>query len=51
LIVILGNLMARPALSVFVSEFNPTSKFHLLLGSVNLFYLWSTAVLSLLCPG
>jgi len=47
LIVILGNLMARPALSVFVSEFNPTSKLHLLLGSVNLFYLWSTAVLSL----
>src|SRR5207302_10621952 len=37
LIVILGNLMARPALSVFVSEFNPTSKLHLLLGSVNLF--------------
>ncbi|PYL00060.1 MAG: hypothetical protein DME19_06395 [Verrucomicrobia bacterium] len=47
LIVILGNLMARPALSVFVGEFDPTRKLHLLLGSVNLFYLWSTAVLAL----
>ena len=47
LAVVLGNLMARPALSVFLSEFDPTRKAHLLLGSVNLFYLWSTAVLAL----
>ena len=47
LAVVLGNLMTRPALSVFLSEFDPTSKVHLLLGSVNLFYLWSTAVLAL----
>jgi len=44
LVVIFGNLMARPALSVFLNEFDPISKVHLLLGSVNLFYLWSTAV-------
>ena len=47
LVVVLGNLMARPALSVFLNEFDATSKVHLLLGSVNLFYLWSTAVLAL----
>ena len=47
LIVILGNLMARPALSVFIGEFDPTRKVHLLLGSVNMFYLWSTGVLAL----
>ena len=47
LIVILGNLMARPALSVFIGEFDPTRKAHLLLGSVNMFYLWSTGVLAL----
>ena len=47
LVVILGNLMARPALSVFIGEFDPTRKVHLLLGSVNMFYLWSTGVLAL----
>lgn len=47
LVVIFGNLMARPALSVFLNEFDPTKKVHLLLSSVNLFYLWSTAVLAL----
>lgn len=47
LVVLLGNIMARPALSVLIGEFNPSSKAHLLLGSVNLFYLWSTTVLAL----
>jgi len=47
LVVILDNLLARPALSVLVAEFDPTSKAHLLLGATNLFYLWSTAVLAL----
>jgi len=47
LVVVLGNLMARPALSVFLTEFDATSKVHLLLGSVNLFYIWSTFVLAL----
>ena len=46
LVVVVGNLMARPALSVCLTEFDATSKVHLLLGSVNLFYLWSTAVLA-----
>ena len=41
------TLMARPALSVFIGEFDPTRKVHLLLGSVNMFYLWSTGVLAL----
>jgi len=47
LVVILGNLMARPALSAFIGEFDPTRKVPLLLGSVNMFYLWSTGVLAL----
>jgi hypothetical protein len=47
LAVVFGNIMVRPALSAFLDEFDPTSKVHLLLGSVNLFYLWSTTVLAL----
>jgi hypothetical protein len=47
LVVILGNIMARPALSVLIAEFDPTSKVHLLLGSLNLFYIWSATVLAL----
>jgi len=47
LVVIMGNIHARPALSVFISGFDPLSKLHLFLASMNLFYLWATAVLAL----
>jgi len=46
LIVVFGNLNARPSASVFLSEVDPTRKFHLLLGSINLFYIWMTGVLA-----
>jgi hypothetical protein len=47
LVVILGNMNARPAPSFLLKEFDPFSKLHLFLAAINLFYLWWIAILAL----
>lgn len=46
MIVSLGNVNARPALSMLTGEFDATNKVHVLLASVNLFYIWYVLVLA-----
>ena len=46
MIVSMGNVNARPALSMLVGEFDMSNKVHLLLSSVNLFYVWYAVVLA-----
>ncbi len=47
LAVILGRLYVGPSLSVFVNDFDPKNRVHLLLGAVNVVYFWHTAVLGI----
>jgi len=44
---ILGRLYAGPSLALLVSNFDPTSRVHLLLGAANAIYLWHTGVLAI----
>ena len=46
LAVILGRLYAGPSLALFISNFDPTNRGHLLLGAVNLVNLWHAGVLA-----
>lgn len=41
-----GQPAAKPALSLFVDEFDAQNRIHLALASVNLFYVWMAAVLA-----
>ena len=41
------DALAKPALSLLVSEFDPTNKFHLLLSLLDVTSLWTAAVLSI----
>lgn len=47
LAVILGRLYGGPSLGLFVSDFDPTKRTHLLLGAANVIYFWHTAVLGI----
>jgi hypothetical protein len=44
---ILGRLYATPGLALLVSDFDPKNRLHLLLGAVNVFYLWHAGVLAI----
>ena len=44
---ILGRLYATPSLGLLVSDFDPKNRAHLLLGAVNVIYLWHTGVLAI----
>jgi len=46
LAVILGRLYAGPSLGLFVGNFDPANRAHLLLGAVNLVNLWHAGVLA-----
>ncbi|MBW7887602.1 MAG: YIP1 family protein [Bacteroidetes bacterium] len=46
LIVAMGSLHAQPALSLFVSKFNPKDTMHIILAAVNLFTFWQLFVVS-----
>lgn len=46
MVISLGNVNARPALHMFAGEFDMSNKVHLLLSSVNLFYVWYAVVLA-----
>ncbi len=46
MIVSLGSVNARPALSMLAGEFDMTNKVHILLASVNVFYVWYAVVLA-----
>ena len=47
LAVILGRLYATPSLALLVSNFDPKNRVHLLLGVVNVIYLWHAGVLAI----
>ncbi|MGA3162814.1 MAG: YIP1 family protein [Verrucomicrobiota bacterium] len=47
LAVILGRLYVGPSLALLVDNFDPKNRGHLLLGAVNLIYLWHTGVLAI----
>jgi len=47
LCVIFGRLNAGPSLALLVSDFDLSNRVHLLLGAVNVIYLWHTAVLAI----
>ena len=47
LAVILGRLYATPSLALLVNNFDPTNRIHLLLGVVNVIYLWHAGVLAI----
>ncbi|HXT39131.1 MAG TPA: YIP1 family protein [Candidatus Angelobacter sp.] len=47
LILATGDSFARPALSLLTGEFNPASKLHQLLAAMNVFHVWTAAVLSI----
>jgi hypothetical protein len=41
-----GNAAARPALSMFVHDFDPANRVHAALAALNLFHLWATGILA-----
>ena len=41
-----GHPSAKPALSLLLDDFNPTNRWHLVLETMNLFHLWTAAVLA-----
>jgi hypothetical protein len=47
LAVILGRLYVGPSLSMFITDFDPKNRVHLLMGAVNIVYFWHTAVLGI----
>ena len=47
LAVILGRLYATPSLALLVTNFDLTSRVHLLLGAANVIYFWHTGVLAI----
>jgi hypothetical protein len=47
LVVAMGTIHAAPALSMLVSDFDPTNKVHKLLAAINLFTFWQLAVVTI----
>lgn len=47
LAVILGRLYVGPSLALWVDDFDPTKRGHLLLGAANVVYFWHTGVLAI----
>jgi hypothetical protein len=45
--VILGRLYTGPSLALLVNDFDPTNRGHLLLGALNVIYLWHAGVLAI----
>jgi len=46
LIIVTGNVFARPALSLMVGEFDPADKAHQVLAALNFFHFWMASVLA-----
>ena len=47
LVLATGHSHARPALSLFLTTFDPANRSHLFLAGMNPFYFWMAAVLSI----
>jgi hypothetical protein len=47
LVLATGDSFARPALSLLAGDFNPENKLHQMLAAMNVFHIWTVAVLSI----
>lgn len=47
LVIVTGDGLARPAMSLLVGEFDPANKLHQALAAMNFFHFWMAAVLSI----